>query len=293
LLAGEKVVGALIVGSYSPFSAEETRFLNMFVDQLALAVESARIYETFKKTDKELKEAQVRFLRSEKLAVLGELAARVAHDLKNPLVAIGGFARLLHSKMADDSPDKIYANSIIKEVGEAEKILSNVLAYARVPRLKKSPVDINLLLDDVLFLNAEEMRDRNIIMVKRLDRTIPSVLIDQAQMRQALMNIIINALQAIDRRGSITVVTSRIERGGRLWVKVEISDTGGGIPQDVLPNIFNPFFSTKSVGTGLGLSIAKRVVELHGGEIEVVSDPPRGTTFTIYLPVEGEVEEVQ
>ena len=293
LMAGENLVGALLVGKEGSFDSEEVHFLTMFSHQLALAVESARLQEVLKVTGKELKEAQERFLHSEKLAALGELAARVAHDLKNPLVAIGGFARRLHDKMAEDCPDKVYTGTILKEVEEAEKILSNILGYARVPKLKKKLVDINALLDDVLFLHAEEMRDRNIVLVKKLDRSLPPVSIDPAQMRQVFMNLISNALQAIGRKGSITVSTSRVKREGRDYVKVEVSDTGGGIPEDVVPNIFNPFFTTKSTGTGLGLSIAKRIVELHGGEIRVVNNPPVGATFLVYLPLEenGETQD--
>ncbi len=290
LMAGEHLVGALLVGKEGGFDSEEVHFLTMFSHQLALAVESARLQEVLKMTGKELKEAQERFLHSEKLAALGELAARVAHDLKNPLIAIGGFARRLHDKMAEDCPDKLYTGTILKEVEEAEKILSNVLGYARVPSLKKRLADVNTLLDDVLFLHAEEMRDRNIVLVKKLDRSLPPVSIDPAQLRQVFMNLVSNALQAIGRKGSITVSTSRVERDGKEHVKVEISDTGGGIPEDVLPNIFNPFFTTKSTGTGLGLSIAKRIVELHGGEIRVVNNPPVGATFVVYLPLEGDGE---
>ncbi len=292
LMAGDNLVGALLVGKEGGFDSEEIHFLTMFSHQLALAVESARLQEVLKVTSKELKEAQERFLHSEKLAALGELAARVVHDLKNPLVAIGGFAKRLHDKMAEDCPDKVYTGTILKEVEEAEKILSNILGYARVPSLKKRKADINALLDDVLFLHAEEMRDRNIVLVKKLDRSLPPVSLDPAQMRQVFMNLVSNALQAIGRKGSITVSTSRVEKDGKEYVKVEISDTGGGIPQDVLPNIFNPFFTTKSTGTGLGLSIAKRIVELHGGEIRVVNNPPVGATFLVYLPLE-EVDEAQ
>ena len=290
LMAGDNLVGALLVGKEGGFDSEEIHFLTMFSHQLALAVESARLQEVLKVTGKELKEAQERFLHSEKLAALGELAARVVHDLKNPLVAIGGFARRLHEKMAEDCPDKVYTGTILKEVEEAEKILSNVLGYARVPSLKKRFADINALLDDILFLHAEEMRDRNIVLVKKLERSLPHISIDPAQMRQVFMNLVSNALQAIGKKGSVAVSTTRVERDGREYVKVEISDTGGGIPEEVLPNIFNPFFTTKSTGTGLGLSIAKRIVELHGGEIRVVNNPPVGATFVLYLPLGEEGE---
>jgi len=288
LMSGKTLVGALVVGKEVPLEAEEMQFLTMFSHQLALALESGRLQETLRKTSKDLEEAQERLFHSEKLATLGELAARVAHDLKNPLVAIGGFARRLHGKMAEDCPDKVYTRTILKEVEEAEKILSDVLGYSKVPRLKKSLTDINALLDDVLFLYAEELRDRNIIVVKKLDRTLPPVYVDPPQIRQVFMNLIPNALQAIGRKGAITVSTSRVVKQDRDMVRIEVSDTGGGIPEKDLPNIFNPFFTTKSTGTGLGLSIVKRIVELHGGEIEVVNNFPVGVAFLVFLPLEGE-----
>ncbi len=291
-LMGEKtLVGALVVGKSASLEAEEMQFLTMFSHQLALALESGRLQETLKRTSEDLEDAQERLFHSEKLATLGELAARVAHDLKNPLVAIGGFAKRLHDKMAEDCPDKVYTKTILKEVEEAEKILSNVLGYSKVPRLKKRLTDINALLDDVLFLHAEELRDRNIIVVKKLDRALPPVYVDPPQIRQVFMNLISNALQAIGRKGSITVSTSRAVKQGGEMVRVEVSDTGGGIPEKDLSNIFNPFFTTKSTGTGLGLSIAKRIAELHGGKIEVVNNPPVGVTFLIFLPLEGEGKE--
>ncbi len=288
LLREETLVGALLVGREGGFDSEEIRFLTMFSHQLALALESGRLHETLKKTSEDLEDAQERLFHYEKLATLGELAARVAHDLKNPLVAIGGFARRLHNKMAEDCPDKIYTRTILKEVEEAEKILSDVLGYSKVPHLLKRPTDINALLDDVLFLHAEELRDRGIIVIKKLDRKLPPVSIDAAQMRQVFMNLVSNAIQAIEKKGSITVSTSLVEDRGKRKAKVEVSDTGGGIHEGDLPNIFNPFFTTKSTGTGLGLSIVKRIVELHGGVVEVVNNPPVGATFLILLPLEGE-----
>jgi len=288
LMVGKTLMGALVVGKEVSLEAEEMQFLTMFSHQLALALESGKFQETLRKTSEDLEDAQERLFHSEKLAALGELAARVAHDLKNPLVAIGGFARRLHDKMADDCPDKVYTRTILKEVGEAEKILSNVLSYSKVPRLKERLTDINALLDDVLFLHAEELRDRNIIVVKKLDRTLPAVYVDPPQMRQVFMNLILNALQAIGRKGSVTVSTSRAVKQDREMMRVEVSDTGGGIPEKDLSNIFNPFFTTKSTGTGLGLSIVKRIAGLHGGKVEVVNNPPVGVTFLIFLPLEEE-----
>jgi len=285
LVAGESVIGALIVGNDSEFTSEDIQALEMFCDQLALALESAKLQQSLRESSKELKKAQERFLRSEKLAALGELAAKLAHDLKNPLVAIGGFAKRLHNKMAEDSPDKIYTATILKEVDEAEKIVSNILGYSKIPKLKKRLQDINRLVDDVIFIYAEEMRDRGIAFDKNLDRDLPAIEIDPPQMKQVFMNLITNAMQAIGKNGTIAISTSLVEREGVPYLKIVFSDTGKGIPEDILPNIFNPFFTTKSTGTGLGLYIAKRIVELHGGDMEVINRAPSGAEFIVYLPL--------
>ncbi len=286
-----EIEGFVVVGKRGKFSKAETRILAMMVQQASLAIASAQSQSTIKELDREFKDAQARFLEAERMATLGELSARIAHDLKNPLIAIGGLAKKLHKKMADDHPDKRYLEAIIKEVEESERILSNVLGYARKPVKIKRSVDINLIVDELLFLFAEELRDRRVVLVKHLERGIPEVEVDPGQIRQVLTNLISNALDAMSslEHGVLKVRSSQKVSDGERWVCIEIEDSGGGIPEDVLPAIFKPFFSTKSRGTGLGLAIAKRIVEeLHGGKIEVRNNPPHGTTFAVYLPISKE-----
>ncbi len=285
---GGETDGFVVVGKGGVFSTEETRILAMMGQQAALAIASAQSQSTIQELDKEFKDAQARFLEAERMATLGELSARIAHDLKNPLVAIGGLARKLLNKMADDHPDKRYLEAIVKEVEESERILSNVLGYARKPIKVKRRVDLNRILDELLFLFAEDLRDKKVVLVKHLEREIPEVEVDPGQIRQVLTNLINNALESMASLGHgvlrVKSYQKREEDGD--WVCVEIEDTGGGIPEDVLPAIFKPFFSTKSRGTGLGLAIAKRIVEeLHGGRIEVRNNPPHGAAFLVALPV--------
>jgi len=280
--------GFVVVGKKGKFSKAETRILAMMVQQAVLAIASAQSQSTIQELDREFKDAQARFLEAERMATLGELSARIAHDLKNPLIAIGGLAKKLHKKIADDHPDKRYLEAIVREVEESERILSNVLGYARKPVKIKRSVDINRVLDELLFLFAEELRDRRVVLVKHLERGIPEVEVDPGQIRQVLTNLISNALDAMSslEHGVLRVRSAQRVQEDKSWVCIEIEDSGGGIPEDVLSSIFKPFFSTKSKGTGLGLAIAKRIVEeLHGGKIEVRNNPPHGTTFVVYLPV--------
>ncbi len=285
---GGETDGFVVVGKEGAFSKDEIRILAMMGQQAALAIASAQSQSTIKELDREFKAAQARFMDAERMATLGELSARIAHDLKNPLIAIGGLARKLHGKIADDHPDKRYLEAIVKEVEEGERILSNVLGYVRKPVNVKRRVDINSILDELLFLFAEELRDRKVVLVKHLERGIPEVEVDPGQIRQVLTNLISNAIESMSSsEHGVLKVRSRQKRiGGKDWVCVEIEDTGGGIPEEVLPSIFKPFFSTKSRGTGLGLAIAKRIIEeLHGGSIEVRNNPPQGATFVVSLPV--------
>ncbi len=288
---GRELEGFVVVGKMGGFSKEEMRILAMMAQQAALAIASAQSQSTIKELDREFKDAQARFLEAERMATLGELSAKIAHDLKNPLIAIGGLAKKLYKKMADDHPDKRYLEAIIKEVEEGERILSNVLGYVRKPVKIKRKVDLNSILDELLFLFAEDFKDKRVVLVKHLTRDIPQVEVDPGQIRQVLTNLISNAVESMAPlgHGVLKVSSYKKREDGKDWVCVEVEDSGGGIPEETLPSIFEPFFSTKSKGTGLGLAIAKRIVEeLHGGKLEVINNPPQGATFVVSLPLKEE-----
>ncbi len=232
----------------------------------------------------EQKRMRERLLYSEKMAVLGEMAAKIAHEIRNPLVSIGGFARRLETKLRKTGiKEADYTNIIVNEVSRLEGILQELMGFVKERPLHIQSTGINRLIENVLSLFHSDLKDKRIRIVKELSPEELEIPGDSEQLKQAIINIINNAQQAIGTNGEIHIKTSLL--GDQ--VTIEISDTGGGIPYDILNNIFNPFFTTKSSGTGLGLAITHRVVKMHGGEIEVKSQEGIGTTFIIKLPLKS------
>ncbi|MBI4685269.1 MAG: PAS domain S-box protein [Nitrospirae bacterium] len=229
----------------------------------------------------ELNTLREKLVASERMAALGEVAAKVAHEIRNPLVSVGGFARILERKLEGNLKD--YAGIIAKEVNRLETTLKEILGFVKEARLAKEKSDINKLVKDIISLIETEVKDKGIMLVKELGFT-PLIMVDPYRIREALLNILNNALQAVVSSGAITVKTYTFKYS----VVIEISDTGPGIDEKDLPFIFNPFYTTKAAGTGLGLSITNRIIEEHKGKIEVESKIGKGTTFKVFLPLKEE-----
>ncbi|MEN8263986.1 MAG: GAF domain-containing protein [Nitrospirota bacterium] len=228
----------------------------------------------------ELRTLRERVVHSERMAALGELAARVAHEIRNPLISIGGFARRLEKKLTDDT--KEYAKIIVNEVTRLENILKEILGFVKSSRIVKSSVDINEMVSSIVtFITPEINQKQNRIVMELFDSPIISQ-IDADKINEAVFNIISNANQATDQ-GNITVRT-RLEGNDAV---IEIMDIGCGIKEEDLKNIFNPFFTTKTAGTGLGLAVTHKIIQEHNGKIKVESAWGGGTAFRIYLPLEG------
>jgi PAS domain S-box-containing protein len=222
----------------------------------------------------ELKHIQERLATAERMAALGEVAAKVAHEIRNPLVSIGGFAQRLENKLEGNLRE--YATIIAREVKRLEDILRDILGFVREVRLSITLVNVNSLIMNVLSLVDSEVTERGIT-VETDFREVPEVPLDSDRIREAFLNIVSNSIQAVGTRGKITVKTYR-------WngdVAVEVSDTGSGISEKDLPFIFDPFYTTKPTGTGLGLAITRRIIEEHKGRIEVKSRPGEGTTIRV------------
>ncbi|MCX7793191.1 MAG: PAS domain S-box protein [Thermodesulfovibrionales bacterium] len=226
----------------------------------------------------ELKRLREMLQASEKMAALGEVAAKVAHEIRNPLVSVGGFARRLEARL--DGKLKEYASIITKEVNRLENILHDILSFVRGMGLAIEETDINSLLDDIVLLYREELNNRK-IQVRKEYNTFLRLPVDAGRIKEAVINIFTNAIQAIERDGIITIITDKKNSEGVIIIK----DTGPGINEKDLPNIFNPFFTTKAGGTGLGLAITKRIIDEHGGRIEVETVIGKGTSFKIFLPL--------
>jgi PAS domain S-box-containing protein len=224
----------------------------------------------------ELKQIRERLATSERMAALGEVAAKVAHEIRNPLVSIGGFAQRLEHKL--DGNLKEYATIIAREVKRLEDILRDILGFVREVRLSLTTANINTLLRDVLSLVETETMERGITLETSFGE-VADILLDMDRMREAFLNIVNNAIQAVGNRGTIRILTYPWDG----HMVVEIQDTGKGISEKDLPFIFDPFYTTKPTGTGLGLAITRRIIEEHKGRIEVKTKIEEGTTIKVFL----------
>lgn len=226
----------------------------------------------------ELKQLQEKVGMSEKMAALGEVAAKVAHEIRNPLVSVGGFAKRLEKKL--DGNLKEYAGIIVKEVSRLEGILKEILGFVKEVRLAREQVNMNDIVEDIIRLMQSDINERGISLQKEY-QAVPEVFVDPNRTKEAIVNIITNAVQALQGTGTITVRTYASGDD----VVLEVRDTGKGIPAAEMNSIFNPFFTTKSSGTGLGLAITHRIIQEHDGRIEVESEVDKGTVFRVYIPI--------
>ncbi|OGC01718.1 MAG: hypothetical protein A3G35_12000 [candidate division NC10 bacterium RIFCSPLOWO2_12_FULL_66_18] len=236
--------------------------------------------------------------QAEKLAVVGQLAAGIAHQIGTPLNVISGSAEYLMMEWGPDRPRPRELEIIVAQTDRITKLIQQLLNFARPTRMAVQAVKLNDLLREILGLTEHQIAKERITVTTDLQADLPAIAGDENQLEQAFLNIVINAWHAMPAGGALTLRTRTVSAGdfprraGRPAppaVEVIIADTGIGIPAEHLPRIFDPFFSTKGVGrgTGLGLAITRRIVEDHRGTIEVASEVGRGTTFTIRLPVEG------
>jgi PAS domain S-box-containing protein len=228
---------------------------------------------------------QSKLLQTEKMAGLGQLVSGIAHELNNPLTSIIGYSQLLLGRRLT-APQEADGRLIHQEAERAARIVKNLLLFAREARPERRPVHLNEIVERTLALRNYELRVENIELSQDLAQDLPPVIADPAQLQQVLLNLLVNAEQAIRQgsgEGSIRVRTRKTLRGR---ISFEILDSGPGIPQEIIPRIFDPFFSTKpsGTGTGLGLSITSGIVKEHGGEISVQSQLGHGAKFTVELP---------
>ncbi len=242
--------------------------------------------KTVREHTQELKETQEQLLRSERLATIGQLAASVGHELRNPLGVIQNSLYLLSSglKGADEKIKK-QLTRMQTELMRSDKIISGLLDFSRKRKPSLVRTDVNRVIEEVLMrVNIPD----GVEVIRKLADT-PTVLADSEQLQGVFINLICNGIEAMPQGGTLRVETRQEDR----FVKVTVSDTGTGIPNENLRSIFEPLFTTKSKGIGLGLSITKRTIENHGGAIEVESEPDRGTAFTVQLPIEKEKKSCQ
>jgi PAS domain S-box-containing protein len=235
--------------------------------------------------EKKLKETQVQLAQSEKMASMGQLAAGVAHEINNPLGGILLYANLALERLGPHSPIREDLEYIVEDTNRCKDIVKNLLAYSRQTSQTKKIIQINLLVDQSLVLIRDQKLFRNITIQKDLSNEMILINSDKDQLVQAIINLIMNAVAAMDEEGTLTFRTYRDKAAQKAFL--EVSDTGCGISPENLPKIFDPFFTTKEPGkgTGLGLSTAYGIIKENGGNITVKSSNHEGTTFLVELPL--------
>jgi two-component system sensor histidine kinase AtoS len=241
----------------------------------------------------ERKEVEERLQRAEQMKLVGEWAAGLAHEIKNPLAGIKVSVQAISEEPNIAEEDRAIASRAIDEIRRIELLIKSLLNFAKPPKPQLMAVDINDILDKTLAFSLRHPtlssdQTRGIDIVKDLDENLPQTLADPMQMNQVFLNLLLNSIQAMPNGGTLAVKTRYRDR--QPPIQITISDTGKGIDKQNIDKIFQPFFTTKPRGTGLGLAITRRLVEQHGGKIYVESHPGEGTLFTILLHVDQKEE---
>jgi signal transduction histidine kinase len=289
LMAKEQVLGVVLVdnpGQDRPITQDDLHFLQLFTNQAGMAIENSMLYNRLEDANRSLREARERLIHGARLATIGEMAATLAHELKGPLVSIGGFARRLEKKLTQGTVESGYAVTIVREVLRLEKMLTDILSYAKKTTICYNHCSIIDILEDALSIVAPTLEEKDIRVVKDLPRKAISFLGDAQQLKQVFINLFLNSHEAMQRGGTIhlSVVPARLN--GDRAISIKVADTGGGVPPEVINQIFTPFYTTKENGTGLGLPVANRIVANHGGKIQVTNSDA-GAEFNVLLPLIG------
>lgn len=291
LAAHGKPVGLLIADNaitHRPIGDDDVMVLELLGIQAALAIDRARVTEALatqvsnlERVTAELRAHEERLVRAERLSAVGEIAARVVHEIRNPLAAIGGFARSLLESEEPPWGKREALEIIVDEVRRLETIVREVLDFSRPAPPRIGIVHVDRLAQEVLELLRWEVDDARVESRLETAASLPAAAADRDQLFQALVNVVRNAVHAMPQGG---VVSLRVRPAGHA-VEIAVEDTGVGMNPDVKARVFEPFFTTKASGSGLGLTIASQIVREHGGEIQVDSGEGRGTTVTLRLPV--------
>ena len=287
-------VGCLVVDNMinrESITDADLWILELFAGQAALAIVHARMVARLERDKyriqaayRDLKESQAKLVEAQTMAGLGRMAATVAHEIRTPIVAIGGFARRMSRDIRDQRSQRIL-DIIRSEAIRLEETLDTILFYVKPSRPQKTEDSLNNLVETLSLYFAQETFERNIEMVFALDESLPKIPFDDRQMRQVILNIIQNAIHSMEDGGMLAIRSRREDTEAVL----EIQDTGCGISEEDQSNIFKEFFTRKHKGTGLGLHVSARIVRNHGGRIEVISKVGQGTTVRIRLPLTDEV----
>ena len=252
----------------------------------ALKTELSRKVDELRAANLTLRRNQEKLIAMEKLSAIGEMAAKVAHEFRTPLVTIGGFSNTLWKSMPAEAPERQYLEIIREEVRRLERIVSEILEYVKPGQLETTPCDVNAMVDSALRPHGEQIERDGIDLVRIPGEGLPSVSVNRYQIHQVLTNLIVNAVQALESVPRETRRLTVATEPGENHVKISIGDTGPGIPQRHRERVFRAFFTTKPAGSGLGLAISSQIVAQHQATLTFDSEEGQGTTFHLRLPVQ-------
>ncbi len=293
LLVKNKVIGVIVADNMynqNPINDDMVQMLNLFASQAAVAIERTEAYQHLEDEKDKLEEAylkleetQEQLVRNEKLAAIGQTAANVAHEIRNPLVTIGGFARILlrSEKVKADEELFMFTQIITEEVTRLESILKNVLDYVKLTHPEFTRENVNQIIEESLLVMSDEIQCQRILLQTELNPVLPLINIDPQQFKQVIINVLKNSIYAMKDGGKLFVRSHYDENNAM----IEIEDTGKGIPKEIMHNLFIPYFTTKRHGTGLGLAITQQIINAHSGKIKVDSEPGKGTIVKIMIPL--------
>jgi two-component system sensor histidine kinase AtoS len=239
------------------------------------------------------KSLEERVKHSEKLAILGEMAAVMAHEIRNPLNSIAGFSQLLQSRIAETEKNRRYADIIVNEAFRVDTLISDILDFAHQKKTIWSGIDMNVLIDRVLDGRRARAEEKNIELVKNIPKPLSVIQGDAVRLERVVLNLANNAIEAIDSNGRIEIGACEKSDQNGPGIELIVADNGCGIPPENIESIFKPFFTTKQAGTGLGMAIIQKIIEEHQGKISVESEIGRGTKFTLFLPSNNAKRESQ
>ena len=291
--AKDKVLGVMNIASHDlrHFSHQDVDLLTSIGNQIGVAIDNAQLFHNLNEAYEDLATAKAHLFQSAKLSAIGEFAAGIAHEIRNPLTTIIGDAQLLMTDMKPGQPEYESLKAIERSGKRASKVIGNLLSFSRQEEYELTPTDVDETINSALSLIAYQIERSNVSIIKDLAADLPLVPGSTHHLEDVWINLLINARDAIPakQRGEIRI-TSRLDGSGEA-VRVLISDTGVGIPKDNLDKVFEPFFTTKDVneGTGLGLYITYKTIERHNGRIEIDSEEGKGTTVTVTLPIENQI----
>ena len=278
-----QVRGMVCIGSKEndvPFDNNEMQYLKIFLDQAGFAFENALLYQTQKERTRKM-------YRADRLATLGELSAGAAHEIRNPLTSIRSSIQFLKRKLKDPA-DIEMANDLISEVDRINEIIEGMLSFAKPQPLKKENSQLKIILIQTVQLVSNTARKKGIDICLNYQSTREDIFADPSQLKQLFLNIIMNSIQAIENipgKIEINVIFSEGEKKYTPVYLIEFIDNGEGISNENIDKIFDPFYTTKNEGTGLGLSISYGIINQHDGDIEIFSEPGKGTKVKIRIPL--------